>query len=88
MNALRPMTLTLGLVGLWQLLVTLTEVPPYILPGPLPVARAMAAHLPALAGHLGATMAEISPVGVTSALGARCSCSAISSRHKLPKLPA
>jgi putative hydroxymethylpyrimidine transport system permease protein len=53
------MTLTLGLVGLWQLLVTLTEVPPYILPGPLPVARAMAAHLPALAGHLGATLTEI-----------------------------
>ena len=36
MNALRPMTLTLGLVGLWQLLVTLTEVPPYIRPAPCP----------------------------------------------------
>ena len=59
MNALRPLTLILGLVGLWQLLVTLTGVPPYILPGPLPVARAMVAHLPALAGHLDATLTEI-----------------------------
>lgn len=59
MKALRPLTLLAGLTGLWQLLVTLTGVPPYILPGPLPVARAMAAHLPALAGHLGATLTEI-----------------------------
>lgn len=59
MKALRPLTLLVGLTGLWQLLVTLTGVPPYILPGPMPVARAMAAHLPALAGHLGATLTEI-----------------------------
>jgi putative hydroxymethylpyrimidine transport system permease protein len=59
MNLHRPLILAAGLVALWQLLVALTGVPPYILPGPLPVARAIAAHLPALAGHLGATLAEI-----------------------------
>lgn len=59
MNLRRPLILAAGLVALWQLLVALTGVPPYILPGPLPVARAIAAHLPALAGHLGATLAEI-----------------------------
>lgn len=59
MNLRRPLILAAGLVALWQLLVALTGVPPYILPGPLPVARAIAAHLPALTGHLGATLAEI-----------------------------
>lgn len=59
MNLRRPLILAAGLIALWQLLVALTGVPPYILPGPLPVARAIAAHLPALAGHLGATLAEI-----------------------------
>jgi putative hydroxymethylpyrimidine transport system permease protein len=59
MNLRRPLILAAGLIALWQLLVALTGVPPYILPGPLPVARAIAAHLPALAGHLGVTLAEI-----------------------------
>ncbi len=59
MNLRRPLILAAGLIALWQLLVALTGVPPYILPGPLPVARAIASHLPALAGHLGATLAEI-----------------------------
>ena len=59
MKALRPLTLTAGLALLWQLLVSLTGVPPYILPGPLPVARTLAAQLPLLAGHLGTTLAEI-----------------------------
>ena len=59
MKALRPMILAAGLILLWQLLVALTGAPPYILPGPLPVARAMAAHLPTLTGHLGTTLAEI-----------------------------
>ena len=59
MKALRPLTLAAGLVLLWQLLVSLTGVPPYILPGPLPVARTLAAQLPLLAGHLGTTLTEI-----------------------------
>jgi putative hydroxymethylpyrimidine transport system permease protein len=53
------MILLAGLVALWQALVILTGVPPYILPGPGPVARAIASHLPVLAGHLGTTLAEI-----------------------------
>ena len=59
MNALRPVILMAGLLALWQALVILTGVPPYILPGPGPVAQAIASHLPVLAGHLGTTMAEI-----------------------------
>ena len=59
MNVLRPLILMAGLLALWQALVLLTGVPPYILPGPGPVARAIASHLPVLAGHLGTTLAEI-----------------------------
>ena len=59
MNHLRLPILTIGLLGLWQLLVSLTGVPPYILPGPLPVGRALVNHLPMLLPHLGTTVAEI-----------------------------
>jgi putative hydroxymethylpyrimidine transport system permease protein len=58
-NALRPLILIAGLLVLWQALVSLTAVPHYILPGPWPVAVAIATHLPVLAGHLGTTLAEI-----------------------------
>jgi putative hydroxymethylpyrimidine transport system permease protein len=40
-------------------LVLVTGVPPYILPGPLPVVRALATHLPVLAPHLAVTVTEI-----------------------------
>ena len=59
MNVLRPLILMAGLLALWQALVLLTGVPPYILPGPGPVARAIASNLPVLTGHLGTTLAEI-----------------------------
>ena len=59
MNRLRLPILTIGLLGLWQLLVSLTGVPPYILPGPFPVGRALVNHLPMLLPHLGTTVAEI-----------------------------
>ncbi len=75
MTFLRPLILTAGLLGLWQSIVALTGVPPYILPGPLPVARALAAHFPTLLPHLGTTLAEIllgltlgTLLGVTAAL--------------------
>ena len=48
-----------GLLLVWQSVVTLGELPPYILPGPLPVARALVAHLPMLAPHLATTVIEI-----------------------------
>jgi len=59
MNILRPLILTAGFLLLWQLLVTLTGAPPYILPGPLPVAHALIDKFPLLLSHLGTTLAEI-----------------------------
>jgi putative hydroxymethylpyrimidine transport system permease protein len=59
MNILRPLILTAGFLFLWQLLVTLTGAPPYILPGPLPVSHALVDKFPVLLSHLGTTLAEI-----------------------------
>ena len=59
MNHLRLPLLATGLITLWQLVVLVTGVPPYILPGPLPVARALVTHLPVLAPHLAVTVIEI-----------------------------
>jgi putative hydroxymethylpyrimidine transport system permease protein len=59
MKALRLLFLAAGLLTLWQLLVLLTGAPPYILPGPLPVGRALLTHLPILVRHLGTTLTEI-----------------------------
>ena len=58
-KGLRLGILAAGLLLLWQLLVSLSGVPPYILPGPLPVARALAIHLPVLGPHLVSTLTEI-----------------------------
>ena len=59
MNALRPILLAAGLLLLWQILVGLSGTPAYILPGPLPVAKALATHLPILGPHLVTTVTEI-----------------------------
>jgi len=59
MNFLRPLILTAGFLVLWQLLVTLTGAPPYILPGPLPVGHALIDKFPVLLSHLGTTLTEI-----------------------------
>ncbi len=59
MNILRPLILTAGFLLLWQLLVTLTGAPPYILPGPLPVGHALIDTFPVLLSHLGTTLTEI-----------------------------
>jgi putative hydroxymethylpyrimidine transport system permease protein len=59
MNFLRPIILAVGFVILWQILVILTGAPPYILPGPLPVANALIEKFPLLLSHLGTTLAEI-----------------------------
>ena len=55
----RPFLLAAGILAVWQLLVLLTGVPAYILPGPWPVASALISHLPTLAGHLATTAMEI-----------------------------
>lgn len=71
MNRLRLPILIVGLLGLWQLVVSLTGAPPYILPGPLPVGRALLAHLPMLLPHLGTTLSEILlGLGLGALLGA------------------
>ena len=59
MAALRVVILTTGLLILWQLLVLITQVPAYILPGPLPVFQALFEHGPVLLKHLGTTAFEI-----------------------------
>lgn len=59
MNFLRPLILTAGFLLLWQLLVTLTGAPPYILPGPLPVGHAVIDKFPVLLSHMGTTLTEI-----------------------------
>ena len=59
MKHLRGPILTCGLLVLWQLLVLVTGVPAYILPGPVPVIKALASHLPLLSRHLATTFSEI-----------------------------
>ena len=48
-----------GILLAWQGVVLLTGAPPYILPGPLPVALAIGSHFPLLLHHLQTTMIEI-----------------------------
>lgn len=58
-NALRPITLTLGLLALWQAGVWISDAPPYILPGPISVGEVLVAKAGLLAYHAGVTGAEI-----------------------------
>ncbi|MDV6319193.1 ABC transporter permease [Chromohalobacter sp. HP20-39] len=60
------------LLGLWQLLVIVTGVPDYILPAPLTVVQAFAAHQQLLWHHAGITVIEIVAgllIGFMSGLG-------------------
>lgn len=59
MKYLRALILTGGLLLLWQILVSLSGVPAFILPGPWPVAKALSSHLPLLGKHLFTTLTEI-----------------------------
>ncbi len=59
MKILRAAVTGLGLVLLWQAVVWLTGVPPYILPTPLGVADALLASAGLIAGHAMVTFAEI-----------------------------
>ncbi|SHO49789.1 ABC transporter permease [Desulfopila aestuarii] len=59
MSGIRFLILASGLTAFWQLVVMITDVPPYILPGPLPVVRALILHWPTLQNHLMTTLAEI-----------------------------
>lgn len=73
MNWSRPFILFAGFTVLWQLLVSVTGVPAYILPGPLPVARAIFLHWGDLQGHLMTTVAEIL-LGLVLGTMLGCSC--------------
>jgi putative hydroxymethylpyrimidine transport system permease protein len=56
---LRPLLVLVGLLLLWEAVVALTGVPPYILPPPTSVAEALAGNLPLLLGHARITLLEI-----------------------------
>ena len=60
-----------GLLLAWQLLVWATDVPPFILPGPLAVAGALADRPALLLGHAAVTLAEILlGIAIGAAIGA------------------
>ena len=91
MNLSRIIVLAIGLLLIWQTVVFITGVPPYILPGPGPVARALLGHGPELLYHMGITSSEIL-LGLTigTMLGTSCALSMIISpllkRWMLPVL--
>ncbi|WP_158773307.1 ABC transporter permease [Cobetia sp. L2A1] len=60
LHALRHLLIsTCVLLGLWQLVIVITEVPPYILPAPLAVAKVLIQQAPTLAHHASITFTEI-----------------------------
>lgn len=82
MNPVRLLIMAAGLVLVWQGLVWITGVPPYILPGPVQVARAVHAHPRVLAYHAGITFVEIlSGLVLGAVVGAGSALSMIASRR-------
>jgi len=78
MSCLRVPVLVVGLTVLWQLLVTITGVPPFILPGPLDVVQALVLHWSTLQGHTLTTLAEIlAGLVLGTVLGCGCSLTMI-----------
>ncbi len=76
MNLKRLILIAAGMVVIWQIVVWLTGVPSFILPGPLRVAKAMATHWQSLIFHAITTLTEIiigllvgTTLGTMSALG-------------------
>lgn len=59
MNLVRLTSIAVGLVLLWQAVIFLTGVPPYILPDPLSVAKAALNHSELLFDHAMTTLFEI-----------------------------
>ncbi|MEE8416943.1 MAG: ABC transporter permease [Desulfobacterales bacterium] len=59
MNLVRLIAIAVGLVFIWQMIVLLTGVPPFILPGPLSVAKAALTHRGLLLDHAATTLFEI-----------------------------
>jgi putative hydroxymethylpyrimidine transport system permease protein len=59
MSIIRTMIILIGLVLVWQMIVLMTGVPAYILPGPVSVAKAAWSHLDTLFEHAMITLLEI-----------------------------
>jgi putative hydroxymethylpyrimidine transport system permease protein len=59
MKALRFIVITAGLILIWQVIVWLTAVPPYILPGPMAAAAAWVSNAESLVFHASVTALEI-----------------------------
>lgn len=59
LRLLRPLIVALGLTFLWQCIVWTTDVPKYILPGPLLVLHTLFEQWPLLLRHAGVTLVEI-----------------------------
>jgi putative hydroxymethylpyrimidine transport system permease protein len=55
----RPLVTLAGLLAVWQLVVVLSGVPPFILPGPMAVLRTLVERWPLILGHAWITAAEI-----------------------------
>ena len=58
-RALNPLLATAVLLAAWQALVTLADLPPFILPGPWRVAEALVANAGLIAGHAATTLTEV-----------------------------
>jgi putative hydroxymethylpyrimidine transport system permease protein len=81
MTVVRAMFITAGLFLVWQMIVTATAVPPYILPDPLRVVRAAVAHSESLLDHALTTLFEIvSGLIIGTLLGASSALTMIASR--------
>jgi len=71
-----------GLLFLWHILVSITGVPHYILPGPFPVGKSMLQNWPVLSTHLLTTMIEIlAGLIIGTLLGCSCALTMILSPH-------
>ena len=82
MKVIRLCILTGGMLILWQSLVSLTGVPRYILPGPVPVAYAAVDNWSVLSGHLATTIVEIiAGLLIGTLLGCSCALAMIVSSH-------
>jgi putative hydroxymethylpyrimidine transport system permease protein len=82
MRALRPLIILAGLICLWQIVVSLSSVPPYILPSPIEVAAAWWRRADVILEHALLTAAEILlGLALGAFLGA---CSALSMAYFRP----
>jgi putative hydroxymethylpyrimidine transport system permease protein len=79
---IRPLIITLALLGAWQMVVWLSDAPHYILPGPALVLDAWREHAELILNHAGVTLAEILlGLVIGTAVGAVTALSMAYARH-------